>query len=104
MAPPTSELALKHQNWLTQKRDGGTTWVGEAGEVVWLNPLRPGVKDFRGVLCLEVVGEYDINGIQWHEHLSLPNEFGYDPYTVSRYQQETEKTPPANPRDPEWTK
>ncbi|MFM6063602.1 MAG: family 10 glycosylhydrolase [Microcystis aeruginosa] len=104
MAPPTSELALKHQDWLTQKRDGGTTWVGAAGEVVWLNPFRPEVQNFLRELVLEVVGQYDINGIQFDDHLSLPNEFGYDPYTIALYQQETEKTPPANPRDPEWTK
>jgi uncharacterized lipoprotein YddW (UPF0748 family) len=46
---------------------------------------------------LEVVGQYDINGIQFDDHLSLPNEFGYDPYTIALYQQETEKMPPANP-------
>jgi uncharacterized lipoprotein YddW (UPF0748 family) len=104
MAPPTSELALKHPNWLTQKRDGGTTWVGAAGEVVWLNPFRPEVQNFISELVLEVVRQYDINGIQFDDHLSLPNEFGYDPYTIALYQQETEKTPPTNPRDPEWTR
>ena len=78
--------------------------MGAAGEVVWLNPFRPEVQNFLRELVLEVVGQYDINGIQFDDHLSLPNEFGYDPYTIALYQQETEKTPPANPRDPEWTK
>ncbi|MBM5796030.1 MAG: glycoside hydrolase family 10 protein, partial [Cyanobacteria bacterium M_surface_7_m2_037] len=34
MAPPDSELAKQHRNWLTQKRDGGLTSISAAGEVV----------------------------------------------------------------------
>ncbi|MEG3435549.1 glycoside hydrolase family 10 protein [Pannus brasiliensis CCIBt3594] len=104
MAPPTSEMAMKHPGWLTRKRDGTTTWVGAAGEVVWLNPFRPEVQNFISELVLEVARQYDIDGIQFDDHLSLPNEFGYDDFTVALYQQETQKTPPANPRDPEWTR
>jgi uncharacterized lipoprotein YddW (UPF0748 family) len=104
MAPPTSELALKHPNWLTQKRDGTKTWIGAAGEVVWLNPFHPEVQKFIGDLVLEVVRQYDVNGIQFDDHLSLPNEFGYDPYTIALYQQETKKTPPPNPKDPDWVR
>jgi uncharacterized lipoprotein YddW (UPF0748 family) len=104
MAPPTSELALKHPQWLTQKRDGTNTWVGAAGEVVWLNPFHPAVQQFISDLVLEVVRQYEVDGIQFDDHLSLPNEFGYDPYTVALYQQETQKTPPADPRDPDWTR
>lgn len=104
MAPPSSELALKHPNWLTQKQDGTKTWVGAAGEVVWLNPFQPEVQKFISDLVLEVVSQYDVNGIQFDDHFSLPNEFGYDPYTIALYQQETQKNPPSNPRDAEWTR
>ncbi len=104
MAPPTSELALNHPDWLTQKRDGSDTWIGAAGEVVWLNPFHPEVQQFILDLVLEVVDQYDIDGIQFDDHISLPNQFGYDPYTVALYREATEKEPPANPRDPEWTR
>jgi uncharacterized lipoprotein YddW (UPF0748 family) len=47
---------------------------------------------------------YDVDGIQFDDHLSLPSELGYDPYTVNLYRQETKKEPPANHHDPTWVK
>ncbi|MEL7035164.1 MAG: glycoside hydrolase family 10 protein [Cyanobacteria bacterium J06592_8] len=102
MAPPFSELALNHPNWLTQKRDGTKTWLSAAGEVVWMNPFHPEVQKLITDLVLEVVTQYDIDGIQFDDHLSLPNEFGYDPYTISLYRREMGGSPPANPENPTW--
>ncbi len=104
MAPPTSELALNHPNWITQRRDGSQTWIGAAGEVVWLNPFRPEVQQFITDLVLEVVTQYNVDGVQFDDHTSLPNEFGYDRYTIALYKQETNKDVPANPKDPEWVR
>lgn len=102
MTPPSSELALNHPDWLTQRRDGNQTWIGAAGEVVWLNPFHPEVQRFITDLVLEVVTQYDVDGIQFDDHTSLPHEFGYDKYTVALYKQETNQDPPADPRDPVW--
>lgn len=102
MAPPTSELALNHPNWLTQRRDGSQTGLSAAGEVVWLNPFLPEVQQFITNLVLEVVTQYDVDGIQFDDHTCLPNEFGYDRYTLALYKQETQKDAPANPQDPAW--
>lgn len=104
MAPPISELTTKHPNWLTQRRDGSKTWIGAAGEVVWLNPFHPQVQQFITDLVLEVVTQYDADGIQFDDHTSLPNEFGYDRYTLALYKQETKKDAPSNPQDPEWVR
>ncbi|MEA5509253.1 family 10 glycosylhydrolase [Crocosphaera sp. UHCC 0190] len=104
MAPPTSELATKHPQWLTQKRDGTQTTISAAGEVVWLNPFHPEVQKFITSLVIEVMNLYDADGIQFDDHLSLPSELGYDKYTVNLYKQETEKDPPANPKDEAWLK
>lgn len=104
MAPPSSELAMKYSNWLTEKQDGSQTSISAAGEVVWLNPLRPDVQQFITDLVMEVVSNYDADGIQFDDHMSLPNEFGYDRYTVDLYTRETKKAPPSNPRDAAWVK
>lgn len=104
MAPPTSEMALNHPDWLTQKRDGGQTWLGAAGEVVWLNPFRPEVQQFLTQLVLELVSRYDIDGIQFDDHFSLPVEFGYDSYTRNLYRRETGRAVPADPHNPSWVK
>ena len=102
MAPPTSELVLNHPDWLTQKRDGSQTSVSSAGEVMWLNPFLPSVQQFITDLVTEIVTQYDVDGIQFDDHMSLPYEFGYDDYTVALYVKETKKAPPANASDAAW--
>ncbi|HAC63233.1 MAG TPA: hypothetical protein DCF68_06740, partial [Cyanothece sp. UBA12306] len=104
MAPPTSELAIKHPKWITNKRDGSQATISAAGQVVWLNPFHPQVQKFITSLVMEVMDLYDVDGIQFDDHLSLPSELGYDDYTVNLYKQETEKDPPTNPKDPDWLK
>lgn len=104
MAPPTSELALRHPQWLTQKRDGSTTSMSAAGEVVWLNPFRPEVQQLLIDLALEVVTLYDVEGVQLDDHFSLPHTFGYDAFTRALYQRETGRPVPANPEDGAWVR
>lgn len=104
MVPPTSELALNHPDWLTQQKDGNQTSISAAGEVVWLNPLHPDVQKFIQDLVMEIVTQYDVDGIQFDDHMSLPREFGYDDYTMALYTQETHKTPPDNPNDQAWVR
>ncbi|HEY9848730.1 MAG TPA: glycoside hydrolase family 10 protein [Leptolyngbyaceae cyanobacterium] len=104
MAPPVSELTLNHPDWITQKQDGSQTSIGAAGEVVWLNPFHPEVQKFITDLVLEVVTKYDVDGIQFDDHTSLPNSFGYDDYTIALYKKETERNPPSNPSDPAWVR
>jgi uncharacterized lipoprotein YddW (UPF0748 family) len=104
MAPPDSELARRHRPWLTQKRDGSLTSISAAGEVVWLNPFRPEVQQLITELVLEVVSQYGAEGIQFDDHMSLPREFGYDPFTVALYRKDTGREPPANAEDPAWVK
>ena len=104
MAPPTSELALNYPDWFTQKRDGSQTSNSAAGEVMWLNPFHPKVQQFITDLVLETVTQYDADGIQFDDHMSLPHEFGYDQYTVALYTKETKNPPPTNPQDAAWVK
>jgi len=68
-----------------------------------LNPLHPEVQDFFLTLILEVVKNYDLDGIQLDDHFGMPVELGYDPYTVERYQREHNGlSPPDDPYDPQW--
>jgi len=104
MTPPTSELATKHPRWLTNRRNGSKLGDSAAGQVVWLNPFHPQVQEFISDLIVEICTRYRVDGIQFDDHTALPRDFGYDPYTVSLYQQEMKKAPPANPQDREWVK
>ncbi|MEC4811731.1 MAG: glycoside hydrolase family 10 protein [Scytonema sp. PMC 1069.18] len=102
MTPLTSELSSQHPDWLTQKRDGTQTSISAAGEVAWLNPFHPEVQKFITDLVLEIITQYDADGIQFDDHMSLPVDFGYDKYTINLYTQETQNPPPSNPQAQEW--
>ena len=104
MAPPTSELAIAHPQWLTQRLDGSQTSISAAGEVVWLNPFHPQVQQLITDLVVEIVSKYNVDGIQFDDHMSLPNDFGYDKYTIALYTEETQLPPPNNPQDLDWTR
>ena len=69
----------------------------------WLNALNPQVQNFILSLILEVVRNYDIDGIQGDDRLpALPCEGGYDPITIKRYNQEFGCNPPSNPKEKKW--
>ncbi|WP_407072936.1 family 10 glycosylhydrolase [Pseudanabaena galeata] len=104
MAPQMSELAAKHPNWLTQQRNGKKTSITAAGEVAWLNPFHPEVQQFLTDLILEAVSKYDLDGVQFDDHTSLPKTFGYDRYTLNLYRQETKKEAPADVNNPDWVR
>jgi uncharacterized lipoprotein YddW (UPF0748 family) len=106
MAPADSTLAQRHPEWLTSRQDGSTIWwEGKVHQRVWLNPLRPEVQQFMTDLIVEIVSNYDIDGIQLDDHFGYPSELGYDDFTVKLYQEEHEgKLPPQDPQDPDWVR
>jgi uncharacterized lipoprotein YddW (UPF0748 family) len=106
MAPADSALAERHPEWLTTRQDGSTIWwEGKVHQRVWLNPLRPDVQQFMTNLIVEIVSNYDIDGIQLDDHFGYPSELGYDDYTVKLYQEEHEgNLPPKNTQDPDWVR
>jgi uncharacterized lipoprotein YddW (UPF0748 family) len=69
----------------------------------WLSPFHPQAKRFLLELINELVSNYEVDGFQFDDHLGLPVEFGYDPYTINLYKAEHNgQEPPANYQDPEW--
>lgn len=102
MAPDDSTLARIRPDWLTKRLDGSQVWMEGDHARVWLNPFNPEVQDFILQLALELVTQYNVDGIQLDDHFGLPVEFGYDTYTLLLYQQETGQLPPNNPKDPAW--
>ncbi|MBD2360445.1 glycoside hydrolase family 10 protein [Anabaena minutissima FACHB-250] len=105
MAPADSRLAKNRPQWLTS-RSNGTRIVKEGThDRVWLSPFRPDVQQFIQDLIVEIVRNYDIDGIQFDDHFGLPSELGYDAYTVGLYKKEHRgQAPSKNPKDPEWVR
>ncbi|MBE9126250.1 MULTISPECIES: glycoside hydrolase family 10 protein [unclassified Coleofasciculus] len=108
MAPPNSELVQRHPNWIGETPKLGKPAIASADILnervqVWLNPLHPEVQQLIFDLIVEVVTQYDVDGIQLDDHFGMPVELGYDPFTVELYQQEHGgKSPPSYPLDSEW--
>ena len=101
IAPANSELAKRNKHWLTQSRDDSQSQTIE--KQVWLNPFHPEVQKFIKELIVEVVTNYDVDGIQLDDHFGMPVALGYDPFTIELYQKQHQgRKPPDNPSNPEW--
>jgi len=112
MTPHNSQLAKRYPDWLTIGQKG----INSIQEIpleeinsnlvtkqAWLNPLHPEVQEFIQALIVEVVKNYDVDGIQLDDHFGMPVQFGYDRFTIDLYQQEHQgKSPPSNPFNAEW--
>jgi uncharacterized lipoprotein YddW (UPF0748 family) len=70
----------------------------------WMNGFHPEVQDFLLSLIMEVVENYDIDGIQGDDRLpALPSEAGYDEYTVSLFKSQHDgQEPPIYHKDFYW--
>ncbi len=70
----------------------------------WWNSLHPDVQAFMNRLVLEVVNNYDIDGIQGDDRLpAMPSEGGYDEVTKKMYAEEhSGSLPPENSKDTAW--
>ena len=128
MVPLHSKLARQHPEWLTTKYNGSpllnessltgqakpkqnvVSWLlapllssGAPKSLGWLNPLHPDVQSLIIQLAEETVNQYDVDGIQFDDHFSMPADFGYDSYTVALYQLDHNgQLPPEDSDDPDW--
>ena len=102
MAPADSELARLHPEWLARRRDGSTIWKEGTHDRVWLNPFHPEVQQFILDLIVEIVDNYDLDGIQFDDHFGLPVEFGYELTTVLMYQKAIKSRPSNDARETFW--
>jgi uncharacterized lipoprotein YddW (UPF0748 family) len=113
MTPVNSDLGKAHPEWLTSGQQGISSVTENLPEEInnngvfnrqlWLNPLHPQVQEFILGLILEVVKNYNVDGIQVDDHFGMPVQFGYDSFTLKLYQKEhLGKSPPTDPFDAEW--
>jgi uncharacterized lipoprotein YddW (UPF0748 family) len=115
MTPANSNLAKLHPEWLTSGQQGINSVEEKLPEEInnngvlnhqlWLNPLHPKVQEFILGLILEVVKNYDVDGVQVDDHFGMPVQFGYDDFTINLYKKEhLGKNPPTDHFDAEWMK
>lgn len=95
-------LQLKPE-WSSKNSDGKLV---SKNNFDWMNGFHPDVQNFMLSLILEVVKNYDIDGIQGDDRLpAMPSEAGYDELTKSLYAKNNSgKQPPKDYKNPEWTR
>ncbi|NJM70271.1 MAG: family 10 glycosylhydrolase [Scytonema sp. RU_4_4] len=93
-------LLAKKPEWAARDIEGNLL---KKNNFEWLNALNPEVQSFMLNLILEVVKNYDVDGIQGDDRLpALPSEGGYDRGTVELYHQQFGENPPKNFKDTRW--
>ena len=94
------ELVKRKPQWASLDVNGDL--VSKNG-FEWLNALDPEVQTFITSLVLEVVRNYEIDGVQGDDRLpALPSEGGYNPAIVAAYHTETGVVAPSDSKDPQW--
>lgn len=70
----------------------------------WMNGFHPEVQNFILSLIMEVVRNYDVDGIQGDDRLpAMPSESGYDDYTINLYRrQHNNQNPPQDFKNEKW--
>jgi uncharacterized lipoprotein YddW (UPF0748 family) len=69
----------------------------------WMNALDQQVQNFISSLILEVVSNYDVDGIQGDDRLpAFPTEGGYDDITCDRYRRQFGVNPPRHHQASQW--
>ncbi|MEM0979356.1 MAG: family 10 glycosylhydrolase [Cyanobacteria bacterium P01_H01_bin.58] len=103
MAPADYDVLAKHPDWFTERLDG-TREIQQGEETfTWMNPFHPRTRQLLLLLMAEVLENYDVEGLQVDDHLGMPVDMGYDPFTISLYEEEHDgQSPPEDENDPEW--
>jgi len=100
--PAESPLAQQHPEWLSTDDTGQRTFDQDGTTTAYLNFVHPDVQRFFEELLVEFVTRYDVPAIQFDDHFSLKNTFGYDDFTLALYEQETGRAGRPSPDDADW--
>ncbi len=89
-----------HPNWVAKKIDGTEL---DASNFYWMIQTHRDVQNFLIAMAVEVVRNYDIDGIELDRIRYSSLEYGYDYYTDSLYRSEHNgNPPPLNYQDASW--
>ena len=93
----------KKPDWAAKDVDGNLV---EKNGFEWMNGFNPKVQNFLLSIIMEVVRNYDVDGIQGDDRLpAMPSESGYDDYTIELYKSQHDgSTPPKYYKDQNWIK
>ena len=96
-----NNILQANPHWASRDSSGN---IASKNGFYWMNAFHPEVQEFMTNLILEVVENYDVDGIQGDDRLpAVTSTSGYDDYTVSRYKAEhNDNNPPNNSSNNQW--
>jgi uncharacterized lipoprotein YddW (UPF0748 family) len=99
--PHGGHIIAEKPHWATLNRSGNHCTKNGFD---WMNGIHPEVQDFIIALAMEIIHNYDIDGIEFSDRMpAMPVECGYDDYTTILYRGEHKgEDPPYNFRNPAW--
>ena len=83
--------------WLLKDSSGNYTTASNG--FVWMNPLVPEVRNLIKGIVVDAINQFDLQIVQFDDHLAWPQAFGWDDYTKAVYKQETNRNLPASSTD-----
>ena len=94
---PSNPLAIKASNngWLLQ--DSAGEYSNASNGFAWMNPLVPEVRNLIKGIVVDAVQQFDLQIVQFDDHMSWPVQFGYDTITRNAYKAETGRDLPSSP-------
>ena len=98
-APPPGHTWSRHPEWAMKDRSG--QMLSEAHYS--LDPGIPGVQDYICRVALDMIAQYDVDGINW-DRIRYPEGYywGYNEITATRFFDEYGYWPPEERNDPTW--
>lgn len=91
----------KKPHWVALDNEGNPA---KKNGFYWMNGFNPEVQKFLIDMVLEVVNNYDVDGIQGDDRMpALPSLAGYEPYTIEKYKNEHGgQLPPKDYKEEKW--
>ncbi len=96
-----NSILQAHPEWESKDASGN---IAQKNNFYWMNAFHSEVQQFMTDLILEVVENYDVDGIQGDDRLpAVTSTSGYDDYTIERYMKENNgNRPPNNAKNDRW--
>jgi hypothetical protein len=93
---------MKSRGWLLQNQAGDYA-DNTNGGFAFMNVAVPEVRQFVIDMTLEAVNRYDLDGIQFDDHMAWPINFGFDATTLNLYTSETGNPVPTSPTNSQFS-
>ncbi len=97
--------AIGRANWISYYRafdKDKQVWSDKLQSSYYLDPGHPDLVDYTVAVYLEVVKNYDVDGIHLDYSRYAGKEWGYNPTSLARYQARYGTTGLPAPDDPQW--